>query len=100
MKSVICLLSDRKKNVLLPLLFSYGGIAKTVISTDFDTCMVFKICSYVDEKRTFRGTKHFTSQRCKIFFLTANLFASLAESDLKNLIIKIKTESSRHFKTA
>jgi hypothetical protein len=26
-----------------PLLFSYGGIAKTKISTGFDTSMVFKI---------------------------------------------------------
>jgi hypothetical protein len=46
--------------------------------------MVFKICSYVDEKRSsFIGTKHFTSQMCKFFFLTANLFASLAASDFK-----------------
>ncbi len=66
----MCLLADRKKNVLLPLLFSYGGIAKTVIFTDFDTSMVFKICSYVDEKRsrTFIGTKHFTSERCQKIF--------------------------------
>ncbi len=32
----------QKKKVLLPLLFSYGGIAKTAISKDFDTSMVFK----------------------------------------------------------
>jgi hypothetical protein len=32
----------RKNNVLLPLLFSYGGIAKTVISKGFDNSMVFK----------------------------------------------------------
>jgi hypothetical protein len=79
----------QKKELLLPLLFSYGGIAKTIISTDFDISMVFKICSYLDEKRsrTFIGPMHFTSQRCQIFFLTAKLFTSLAASDLKKFYL-------------
>jgi hypothetical protein len=55
----------QKKELLLPLLFSYEGIAKSIISTDCDISMVFKICSYLDEKRsrTFIGTK------VPIFFL-------------------------------
>ncbi len=91
----MCLFVYRKKNILLPLLFSYRGIAKTKISTGFDTSMVFKIVLLwmKRDRELLQVQRTLLHKGAKFFSLWPNCLKVWLHWIKKN-IIQIKTESS------